>query len=334
MIFAGRTCPSLAKGMAKYLQKKYGENFLGNISIKTFKDGEIWVKYLDNVRGATVAFVQSMISSNSIIELLIAIDAAKRASAEKIILILPYHGYARQERKQEPRVAISAKLIANIITEAGADRVITLDLHSGAIQGFYDIPLDHIFSSQTLIPYWKARNIPNLTVVATDVGGNKMGRFWAKKLGAEFVGIDKFRPKPNVAEVAFVQGDIIKNTNHLINSKKTPKNYLLRGRNILIVDDMIDTGGSFVNAVKAVKARGAKDVYGCAIQARLSGGALDRITHSPLKELIVTNTIQLKRKHKKITVVPIDELLAESLFAAFKKLSITSLYQDPDELKH
>jgi len=281
---------------------------LGVCEIKTFNDGEIWVKYSENVRGCDVFIVQStQPPAENLLELLIMIDAAKRASAHLVVAVIPYFGYARQDRKDQPRVSITAKLIANLLTEAGADRVITMDLHAPQIQGFFDIPVDHLYSSAILLKYFKKRRIPNLAVASPDVGGIKMARAFAKRLETDLIVIDKRRPKQNEAEIMNIIGNV-------------------RGKNILIVDDLIDTAGTLVNAVTALKQAGASDVYGACTHPVLSGGALDRVEASDLKRLIVTDTLPLPRESEKIEVQTVSYIFAEAMKRMVKYQSISSLF--------
>ena len=302
-VFAGRSNRPLAVKIAEEI----GEP-LGVCEIKTFNDGEIWVKYSENVRGCDVFIVQStQPPAENLLELLIMIDAAKRASAHLVVAVIPYFGYARQDRKDQPRVSITAKLIANLLTEAGADRVITMDLHAPQIQGFFDIPVDHLYSSAILLKYFKKRRIPNLAVASPDVGGIKMARAFAKRLETDLIVIDKRRPKQNEAEIMNIIGNV-------------------RGKNILIVDDLIDTAGTLVNAVTALKQAGASDVYGACTHPVLSGGALDRVEASDLKRLIVTDTLPLPRESEKIEVQTVSYIFAEAMKRMVKYQSISSLF--------
>ena len=231
-VFSGRSNPDLAKKIAKALNLQLGE-----ITIKNFSDGEIYIKFNENIRGSDVYIVQSTPpNADNLLELLIAIDAAKRASARKVTAVIPYFGYARQDRKDEPRVAITSKLVANLITVAGTDRIITMDLHAPQIQGFFDIPLDHLYSSIILVDHFRKKKIKNLSVVSPDVGGIKMARAYAKRLNAELIVIDKRRPKANEVEILNIIGDV-------------------KDKNVLIVDDLIDTAGTFTNAIEALKNR-------------------------------------------------------------------------------
>ncbi|MBU1038644.1 ribose-phosphate pyrophosphokinase [Patescibacteria group bacterium] len=307
LIFSGRESKNLAEKMAKHLEMP-----LGNLEVKRHSDGEVWCKYHQNIRGATVAIVQSTNPpAENLMELLVAIDAAKRASAAKIFAIIPYFGYARQDRKPEPRVSITAKLVANLLTTAGADRIITIDLHASQIQGFFDIPVDHVYASKELLPYWS--KYPIDTVAAPDVGAVKMARAWAKRLNAELIIIDKRRPKDNEAEILNIIGN--------------PS-----GKNILIVDDMIDTGGSFVGTVKALKEKDANKIYGSVVHAVLSGKAIEAIENSPIEKLVVTDTIKKEITSEKIEVISLAKLLAEVTNNAFSNKSISSMF-DSEEMK-
>ncbi len=302
-VFSGRSNRPLAQKIAHAI----GEP-LGKCEIKTFSDGEIWAKYSDNIRGSDVFIVQSTIPpAENLMELLIMIDAAKRASARKVAAVIPYFGYARQDRKDQPRVSITAKLIANLITTAGADRVITMDLHAPQIQGFFDIPVDHLYSSAILVKYFKKHKISNLAVVSPDVGGIKMARAYAKRLEADLIVIDKRRPRQNVAEVMNIIGDA-------------------KGKNILIVDDLIDTAGTLNNAVKALQDAGAKDVYAACTHPVLSGSAIERIENSALKKIVVTDSLPLSRTSPKVHVESVSNIFAEAMKRTFKHMSISSLF--------
>jgi len=304
-VFSGRNSEYLAKKIAG----KHGIK-LGDVSIKTFSDGELWVKYEENIRGADLFIIQSTNPPfDNLFELLVMIDAARRASARRINAVIPYFGYARQDRKDQPRVAITAKLVANLITNAGADRVITMDLHAPQVQGFFDIPVDHLYCSQVFMESFKKMKIPNLAIATPDVGGIKMARAYAKRLHADLIVIDKRRPKPNVAEVMNIIGDV-------------------EGKNVLIVDDLIDTGGTFVNAVEALKMNGAVNVYGACTHAVFSGNAIERINNSSIKKLYVSDTLPLKEKSPKIEVKSIASLFAEAIVRTNKDQSITSLFDN------
>ncbi len=302
-IFAGRFSSYLGKKISGKLNIQ-----LGKCSLRNFSDGEIWVKYNENIRGSDVFIVQSTIPpADNLMELLIMIDAARRASARRVNAVIPYFGYARQDRKDQPRVSITAKLVANLITEAGADRVITMDLHASQLQGFFDIPVDHLYGSAVFMQKFRKIKIPNLAVASPDVGGIKMARAYAKRLHADLILIDKRRPKANVAEVMNIIGDV-------------------KGKNVLIIDDLIDTGGTFVNAVNALKEQGAKDIYGACTHAVFSGESLDMINKSALKKLFVSDTLPLTHSSPKIETVTISDIFAESIWRTNKNKSISSLF--------
>jgi ribose-phosphate pyrophosphokinase len=302
-VFAGRSNRPLAEKIARQL----GEP-LGRCDIKTFSDGEIWVKYSDNIRGSDVFIIQSTNPpAENLLELLIMVDAARRASARKIAAVIPYFGYARQDRKDQPRVSITAKLVANLITKAGVDRVITMDLHAPQIQGFFDIPVDHLYSSAILVKHFKKMRIPRLAVASPDVGGIKMARAYAKRLEADLIVIDKRRPRQNEAEVMNIIGDV-------------------RKKNILIVDDLIDTAGTIANAITALRQAGAHDVYAACTHAVLSGGALQRIERSGLKKVVVTDSLPLRKPSSLIEVKSVADIFAEAMKRTFKHMSISSLF--------
>ena len=304
-VFAGRANRALAEKIAEYLGTK-----LGDSEIRKFSDGEISMKFNENVRGVDVFIIQSTFPpAENLLELLIMIDAASRASASRISAVLPYYGYARQDRKDQPRVPITAKLVANLITVAGANRVLTMDLHAGQIQGFFDIPLDHLFASPVLIDYFKSLGLADLTVVAPDIGSARMARAFASKLRAPFALIDKRRPMPNAVEVLSVIGDV-------------------DGRNVIVVDDLIDTAGTIVLAAKELAKRGAKDVYVGCTHGVFSGDALSNIENSPIKELAVTDTIPLNTKGPagKLRVLSVADLLGEAMRRIHLGESVSSLF--------
>jgi len=302
-IFSGSSNPELTDRVCDYLNIHKGE-----VELKRFSDGEIWAKYKENIRGCDVYIIQSTMSpAENLMELLILIDAAKRSSAKKVTAVIPYFGYARQDRKDQPRVAITSKLVANLITVAGADRAITMDLHASQIQGFFDIPTDHLYASPVFTNHFKNLS-ENLTVVSPDVGGIKMARSYAKRLDAKLVVIDKRRPEPNKTEVMNIIGDV-------------------EGQDILLVDDLIDTGGTFVSAIEALKNKGAKKIYGAITHALLSGSAIEKIENCQIEKLFVTDTIPLKRKDlKKIEVKTASHLFAEAIRRSFLNESVSSLF--------
>lgn len=302
-VFSGRSNRPLAEKIVRELG-----TVLGQCEIKTFSDGEIWVKYTENIRGSDVYIVQSTNPpAENLLELLIMIDAARRASARKVNAVIPYFGYARQDRKDQPRVSITAKLVANLITHAGADRVITMDLHAPQIQGFFDIPVDHLYSSAVLVKRFKRMHLANLAVASPDVGGIKMARAYAKRLEADLILIDKRRPRQNEAEVMNIIGEA-------------------RGKNILIVDDLIDTAGTLCNAVKALKDAGAREVYAACTHPVLSGSAVARITASALSKIVVTDSLPLPKGCSKIAEESVARIFAEAIKRTFKFKSISSLF--------
>ncbi len=302
-VFSGRSNRPLAERIAADI----GEP-LGQCEIRTFSDGEIWAKYSENIRGCDVFIIQSTNPpAENLLELLIMIDAAKRSSARKVAAVIPYFGYARQDRKDQPRVSITAKLVANLLTEAGADRIITMDLHAPQIQGFFDIPVDHLYSSAVLVKYFSRKKLERLAVASPDVGGIKMARAYAKRLGADLVVIDKRRPRQNEAEVMNIIGDV-------------------SDRDIIIIDDLVDTAGTLVNAVAALKQAGAREVYAAATHPVLSGAAMERISALQLKTLVVTDTLPLRTASPRIEVESVSRVFAESIKRTFKNLSISSLF--------
>ncbi|HLG31666.1 MAG TPA: ribose-phosphate pyrophosphokinase [Ignavibacteriaceae bacterium] len=304
MIFAGSSNLPLANKIAKNIGRQ-----LGSVELKRFSDGEIWVKYGENIRGLEVFIIQSTNPpAENWLELLIMIDAAKRASASKITAVLPYFGYARQDRKDQPRVAISAKLMANLITVAGADRVIAMDLHAAQIQGYFDIPFDHLYGSSVFKGTFDHLK-KNLVVVSADVGGIKIARAYAKLLDCGLVVIDKRRPKQNTAEIMHIIGDV-------------------ENKDVLIVDDLIDTAGTFVGAIEALKNKGAINIYGAVTHPVLSGEAIERIERSELKMLFITDTINFDHKEKsiKINIISAADLFSEAIRRTFNNESISSLF--------
>ncbi len=304
-IFAGRSNIALARAIAE----QYGTT-LGEVTIKAFSDGELYVKYQQSIRGSDVFIVQSTPPpSENIVELLLMIDAAKRASAYRVTAVIPYFGYARQDRKDQPRVSIASKLMANILTTAGADRVLTMDLHAPQIQGFFDIPLDHLYASSIFVEYFNAHPIKNLVVVAPDVGSLKMARSYSKRLGAGLAFVDKRRPQQNVAEVMNIIGEV-------------------KDKNILLVDDMIDTAGTITNAATALRERGAKKIITACTHPILSGPAFQRIEDSPIDMMLVTDTVPMKRPSPKIKVLSVAEIFADSIRRIYTDDSISTLFDD------
>ena len=285
---------------------------LGNAVVGRFSDGEINVQIVDNVRGMDVFVVQPTASpvNRHLMELLIMIDALKRASATRITAVLPYYGYSRQDRKVQPRVPITSKLVADLITAAGASRVLTVDLHAGQIQGFFNIPVDNLFASPVLLDHIREKKFKNLTVVSPDAGGVERARAFAKRLDAALAIIDKRRDKPNEARVMHIIGDV-------------------KGHDCLLLDDMVDTAGTLTEGAAALKANGAGSISAACSHAVLSGPALKRINDSSLEELIATNTIALDSKQqecKKLTVLSVAQLLADAITRIHEETSLSSLF--------
>ncbi len=307
-IFSGNANIALAKGICDYLKIP-----LGDVTVSTFSDGEIMVQLNENVRGMDIFIVQP--SSNpvnrSIMELLIMIDALKRASAYRITAVLPYFGYARQDRKVQSRAPITAKLIADIITAAGAQRVLTIDLHAGQIQGFFNIPVDHLYATPVILDYINKLNLNDLVVVSPDAGGVERARAFAKRLKASLAIVDKRRDGPNVSEVMNIIGDV-------------------EGKNALLLDDMIDTAGTITQAADAIKRKGAmKVIVGCT-HGIFSGSAIKRINDSAIEEIILTDSVPLNDKYKeckkKMTVLSVAPLLGEAIKRIHTEESVSSLF--------
>jgi len=305
-IFTGRANPRLAKRITQYLEIP-----LGNMEIRSFSDGETYVKINENVRGRDVFLVQpvSPPANENLMELLIMIDACQRASAQRITAVIPYYGYARQDRKDQPRVPITAKLVANLITTAGADRVLTLDLHVDQIQGFFDIKVDHLFAIPVIIDYFREKKLDNLIVLSPDVGGLRRARAYAKRLKVPLAIVDKRRPIAGEAEVTHIVGEV-------------------EGKQVLIVDDMVDTGGTLLAAVEILVEKGAARVYAACTHPILSGDACQKIEESPLEELVVTDTIplDLKSAGDKIKVLSVASLLGEAIKRIHQNRSVSSLF--------
>lgn len=303
-IFSGRS--------TKYLGKKIAESYgieLGNSEVTVFADGEFQTILNDNVRGRDVFLIQSSFApADNLFELLLMVDAARRASAKSIVAVIPYFGFARQDRKDKPRVPISAKLIANLLTAAGINRLITLDLHADQIQGFFDVPVDHLYASTLFSDYLKKLNLPNLTMASPDTGGTRRAAAYAKSLDTDFVICYKQRAKPNeVAKMSLI-GDV-------------------KGRDIVIVDDIIDTAGTITKAAQLMMDNGASSVRTFCTHPVFSELAYDRLVNSPFTEIVVTDTIPLKKQHEKFTVLSTANLFAEVIHRIDSKQSISSLFQ-------
>ena len=306
-IFSGEANKPLAEEVCRFVGVPLGET-----RMQRFSDGEVYFQLLENVRGADVFVIQPTCFpvDQHVMELLIMIDALKRASASRITVVIPYYGYARQDRKDRPRVAISSKLVADLLTTAGANRALLVDLHAAQIQGFFNIPVDHLFASPVLVGYFRELNLPNLTVVSPDAGGVERARFFAKKLDVPLAIVDKRRTDINVTEVMNVIGDV-------------------QGRTCLILDDIIDTAGTLVKTVDALLAKGASKVYACASHPVLSGPAIERIANSRLTELVVSNTIPLRPEAlavEKIKVLSIAGLLGRAIESIHMETSVSTLF--------
>ena len=306
-LFGGRSNPDLTIEVCKYLGIEPGK-----ILLRNFSDGEIQVEIQENIRGDEVFILQSTCPpvNDNLVELLIIMDALKRASANSITAVIPYFGYARQDRKVKPRVPISAKLVADLITVAGADRVVSMDLHAGQIQGYFDIPVDNIYAAPVLLKYIKSHFHDDLVIVSPDAGGVERARAFAKRLNAHLAIIDKRREAANVSEVMNVIGDV-------------------KNKTAIILDDMVDTAGTLTQAAQALAKRGAKTVYACCTHPVLSGPAIDRIESSYIETLVVTDTIPLNEKAKtckKILVLSIAELLGETIKRVYHSDSVSTLF--------
>ncbi len=307
MVLTGTANPELAAGIAEELGQP-----LCDVTVKRFADGEIFVRIDENVRGRDVFVIQpTNPPAENMLELLLLIDAAKRASAARVTAVVPYFGYARQDRKDQPRVSIAAKLMANLIVAAGADRLITIDLHQHQLQGFFDIPVDHLYAAPAFMEHFRTRELADVVVVATDVGAAKMARGYAKRLGAGLAIIDKRRPGPNEAEVLNVVGEV-------------------RGKRCVIPDDMVDTAGTMANAIRALRERGATEVYVIATHALLSGPAVDRLREADVMEVAVTDTVAIPAEKREalpnLAVVSVSNLLARAIESTHYNRSVSKLF--------
>lgn len=308
VILGGNSNPDLTREIAELLGKAPADAIVGR-----FPEGEVQVQIKENVRGKDVFIVQSICTSPNdyLMELLILIDAARRASAKRVTAVLPFYGYARQDRKDKPRVPITAKLVANIITKAGADRVLTMDLHAGQIQGFFDIPVDHLYSISVLSDYLRNKKLKNLVVVSPDVGGIRMARAYANALGSSLAIVDKRRENAAQTHVMNIIGEV-------------------DGKNVVIVDDLVSTAGSLVEAVRALRNAGAQEIYAAIVHPVLVGEAISRIQKSDLNELIVTNSIPLgaEKRIEKIHPLSVAPLLAEAIVRIHRNESVSSLFSE------
>ena len=304
-IFAGNASHGLAAAICEKLKTPIGDAEVGR-----FEDGEVSVRFNENIRGSDVFIVQATgAPADNLMELLVMLDAAKRASARRVTAVMPYFGYARQDRKDQPRAPISAKLVANLITVAGADRALTMDLHSAQIQGFFDIPFDHLYAAPIMIEYFGRKRLGDLVVVSPDVGGVKMARAYAKRLGADLVLTDKRRPRPDAVEIMNIIGDV-------------------KGKTCVLFDDVVTTARTLCQAAEAVRAPGARDIYAGVTHGVFSPGALDRIVASPIKELVITDTVCHDHAPlpSKVTELSIAGLLGEAVERIHEERSLSSLF--------
>ncbi|MEX0908574.1 MAG: ribose-phosphate pyrophosphokinase [Gemmatimonadaceae bacterium] len=302
---SGSANRALAEEMASQLGVE-----LCKVTLSRFADGELFVRIDENVRGNDVFIVQpTNPPADNLMELLLLIDAAKRASAARVTCVMPYYGYSRQDRKDQPRVAIGAKLVANVIMTAGADRLLGVDFHQHQLQGFFDVPVDHLYAAPVFVSHFKRKNLHDVVVVAPDVGSAKMARGFAKRLDGTLAIIDKRRPRANVSEVVNVVGEV-------------------EGRDCILADDMIDTAGTVSEAARALKELGAGDVYVCATHALLSGPAKERLSAAPIKEVVVTDTIAIREESKfdTLTVLSVGELLSKAVRFIHAEQSVSSLF--------
>ena len=307
MVFSGTNSRYLAEKICASLDCP-----LGKMNITHFADGEFAVSYEESIRGSHVFLVQSTFpNSDNLMELLLMVDAAKRASAKSVVAVIPYFGWARQDRKDKPRVSIGAKLVADLLSVAGIDRLITMDLHADQIQGFFNIPVDHLYASGIFLPYIQSLNLENLVIATPDVGGSKRASTYAKYLDVPLVLCNKTRERANVVATMQIIGDV-------------------KDKNVVLVDDIVDTAGSLTEGAKALEKFGAKEIYACCTHPILTDPALSRIAKSNIKELIVTNTIPLppNKKHPKITQLSVAPILAETILRIYNQLSISQLFEE------
>ena len=304
-LLSGTANPALSAEIAGCLNME-----LCKLTISRFADGEIFVRIDENIRGSDIFIIQpTNAPAENVMELLLLIDAARRASAARITCVLPYYGYSRQDRKDQPRVAIGAKLVANLIEVAGADRVLGIDFHQHQLQGFFDVPVDHLYAAPVFVSHYRKKQLKDVVVVAPDVGAAKMARGFAKRLDGAFAIIDKRRPRANVSEVVNVVGEVA-------------------GRDCLIVDDMIDTAGTVTEAARALVRLGAEQVFVCATHALLSGPAAERLSGAPIQEVTVTDTIAISPEHRfpQLRVLSVGDLIAKAIRYTHNEQSVSSLF--------
>ncbi|MBW3554229.1 MAG: ribose-phosphate pyrophosphokinase [Gemmatimonadetes bacterium] len=305
MLLSGTANRPLAEEIASSLDMP-----LSDATVSRFADGEIFTRLNENARGRDVYIIQpTPPPADNIMEMLLLMDTAKRASAARVTAVMPYYGYARQDRKDQPRVAIGAKLVANLMVAAGADRVLGIDFHTHQLQGFFDVPVDHLYAAPVLTGYFQQKGLADVVVVAPDVGAAKMARGFARRIDASFAIIDKRRPSPNVSEVVSVVGEV-------------------KGRTCIIVDDMIDTAGTMTSVIGALEERGATDVYVAATHPLLSGPAVERLQGSGVKEVVVTNTLPVpaERRFEKLRVLSVAKLLARAIRYTHSNESVSQLF--------
>ncbi len=305
MLFSGTANKELSKEISKYLEQP-----LSLAKVTRFSDGEINIKIKESVRGKDIFIIQSTSApaNANLMELLIMVDALKRSSAKSITAVVPYYGYARQDRKAEPRVPISAKLVANLMETAGITRVVTVDLHASQIQGFFDIPVDNLYGAVLFNDYVKSKNLKNPIVASPDIGGVARARYFAKTMGLDMVIVDKRREKANHSEVMNIIGDVA-------------------GKDVIMIDDMVDTAGTMIKAASALKKKGATSVMACCTHPVLSGPAYDRIENGELDELVITNTIPITKESKKIKVLSTAKMLGEVIRRVYNNESVNSLFE-------
>jgi ribose-phosphate pyrophosphokinase len=305
-VFFGNANPTLALEICRRLRIPPGKT-----NLASFSDGERYFQIMENVRGKDVFVIQPTCwpVNDNLMELLIMIDAFKRSSAARITAVMPYYGYARQDRKDKPRVAISSKLVADLLTAAGADRILTMDLHAGQIQGFFNIPVDHLFAAPVLIDYLHKLKLPDLTIVSPDAGGVERARAFAKRLNADLAVVDKRRTAPNTAEVMNIIGRV-------------------SGRNVIICDDMIDTAGTLVNTVAALKKHRAKRIFACATHGVLSSPSVERLSRAPIEEIILSNTVRIDSSKilPNMTILSVASLLAKAIRSIHDETSVSNLF--------
>ncbi len=312
LLLSGTANPELAANIAAAMGDDRVDRRICDVTQRQFTDGELFVRINENVRGRDVFIIQSTNSpSDNIVQLLLLIDAAKRASAARVTAVIPYFGYGRADRKDQPRVSIAAKLMSNLIVAAGADRVLSIDLHQAQIQGFFDIPMDHLYAAPVFRNYLLSLRLDKVVWVASDVSGAKMARSYARRLGGDLAIIDKRRPRANEAEVLDIVGEV-------------------EGRDCVVPDDMIDTGGTVVSAIHCLKEKGARDIYVLATHAVLSGPAVDRLSALPVREIIVTDTVEIPPEKKAriptLKVLSVASLLAQAIENTHTSRSVSGLF--------